>query len=91
MSTFICSDPHFGHENMINRHRKQFKDVLEHNEAIVSNWNKVVSKRDKIYILGDITMESRKDLHWISQLNGFKVFRITSYNVCYTKLLRAKG
>lgn len=64
------SDPHFGHRNMAIR--RGFKDEYEMNERIVSEWNKVVSKRDVTYILGDITMEKASEYYWLDQLNGIK-------------------
>lgn len=73
MSTFVCSDPHFGHDNMVARYRTQFKSTKEHDETIIRNWNSVVSKRDKVYILGDITMENRKFYHLLGRLNGLKI------------------
>lgn len=65
----FCSDPHFSHRNMAIR--RGFKDEIEMNEYIVTQWNKTVSKRDVTYILGDITME-KNDYEILNRLNGFK-------------------
>ncbi len=51
------SDPHFHHRNMAIK--RGFKDEDEMNEHIIQEWNKVVSKKDVTYILGDITMEKK--------------------------------
>jgi len=64
------SDPHFGHLNMAIK--RGFKDQYEMNEHIISEWNKVVSKRDVTWILGDITMEKSFDYYNLDQLNGIK-------------------
>jgi len=40
---------------------------------IISNWNKVVSKRDTTYILGDIAMENDKNYYQLDRLNGRKI------------------
>ena len=37
--------------------KRGFKTVEEHDEFIVKKWNETVNKNDKIYLLGDITME----------------------------------
>lgn len=42
------------------------------NEALVENWNSVVKQGDKVYHLGDVTMNS-KSLDILSRLNGRKV------------------
>ncbi len=65
----LFSDPHFGHNNMaIKRGFSSSKEMEEH---IVKSWNKVISKRDVVWILGDITME--KDNYLIlNELNGIK-------------------
>ena len=67
---FCISDLHFGHKNLI-LNLRGFSSVEEHDELIISNWNKVVSKRDKVFIAGDIRMENNE--YWIlDRLNGNK-------------------
>ena len=67
MSTYLFSDPHFHHENMA-KHRG-FSSAEEMNELIVKNWNNTVSKRDAVFLLGDITMEKKQyEILW--RLNG---------------------
>lgn len=40
-------------------------------ELIVSNWNKVVHKKDTVYILGDFTMERHQRIpEFLKRLNG---------------------
>lgn len=64
-----CSDPHFGHRNMAIK--RGFKDEHEHDEYIIQQWNKVVSKKDTVWILGDITME-KSNYEILNKLNGVK-------------------
>lgn len=41
--------------------------------ALISNWNAVVGKRDHVFILGDVSMHSRKETNKIVRsLNGIK-------------------
>jgi calcineurin-like phosphoesterase family protein len=70
MSVFICSDLHLGHKNLI-LNKRNFKSVKEHDELIINNWNKVISKRDKVFLLGDISMETHKFYHLLGKLNGY--------------------
>jgi calcineurin-like phosphoesterase family protein len=69
MSVFFISDLHFHHENMAIK--RGFKDANEMNEHIVTKWNKIISKRDTVYILGDITME-KKNYSILDRLKGNK-------------------
>lgn len=52
-TTFFTSDTHFGHENIIKFCKRPFSSVEEMNEALVENWNKVVSDTDTVFHLGD--------------------------------------
>ena len=67
MSTYLFSDPHFHHENMA-KHRG-FSSAEEMNELIVKNWNNTISKRDAVFLLGDITME-KKQYEILGRLQG---------------------
>ena len=65
---FCISDLHLGHKNLI-LNLRGFSSVEEHDELIISNWNKTVSKRDKVFLCGDIRME-KGDYSILSRLNG---------------------
>ena len=65
----FISDLHFHHESMAIK--RGFKDENEMNEYIVSQWNKVVCKKDVTWILGDITME-KANYDILNRLNGIK-------------------
>lgn len=66
---FFTSDLHFGHKNLCLGLRGMSAE--ESDQLIINNWNKVVTKRDLVYVLGDITMENQNDIpKYISKLNG---------------------
>lgn len=66
---FFTSDLHFGHNNICVNHRGM--TVEENDKLIIKNWNNKVSKRDIVYILGDITMEKHKFIEdYLNQLQG---------------------
>ena len=68
----FISDLHFGHEWMA-KHRG-FLNAEEQDEHIIKMWNKVVNKKDLVYILGDVTMENAKlHAHKLGKLNGTKI------------------
>ena len=54
---WISSDWHLGHEN-IAKHRG-FSSFEEHDDTVINNINKVVSKRSKLFVLGDVTINKR--------------------------------
>ena len=62
---------HLGHTN-IAIHRG-WNNAEEQDEFLIQEWNKVVSKRDLTYIVGDITMEKSLDYYKLDQLNGRKI------------------
>ena len=66
----FIADLHLSHTNMAIK--RGFKDSIEHDEYIISQWNKVVNKRDTTYILGDITMETSKPYPLLAHLNCIK-------------------
>ena len=74
---FFISDLHFGHKNLIKNLRNM--SVEESDKLIINNWNKTVTKKDIVYVLGDITMEDSSHIeHYLSQLKG--VMRIIGGN-----------
>jgi calcineurin-like phosphoesterase family protein len=80
MKTFLISDTHFGHANMLNFKRadgsplRVFKDVVHMNEVMINNWNNVVGPDDKVYHLGDVGFKNATYLaSTLSRLNGTKV------------------
>lgn len=70
---YFTADPHFLHDNVIKYENRPFTSVDEMTEAIVKKWNKTVSPKDDIYILGDIGLgKNEKVLDIIRRLNGKK-------------------
>jgi len=62
---------HFGHTN-IGKYRG-WDNAEEHDAHLIEEWNKVVSKRDTTYIVGDVTMEKPNDYYKLDLLNGRKI------------------
>lgn len=73
MKTFITSDIHFSHKNIIKfcPDSRPFESIEEMNSTIIQRWNDTVSPNDKVYILGDLSFASVDDTYkLISSLNG---------------------
>lgn len=71
-NVFLTSDTHFGHANIIRYCDRPYANVDEMNDALIKNWNSVVSPQDKVYHLGDVTMNA-KSLNLLYTLNGTKI------------------
>ena len=70
---FYISDLHFGHANIVKFDKRPFNSVNEMDEALINNWNSVVTNEDTVMILGDFCWRLEED--WIKildRLNGNK-------------------
>lgn len=64
---YVTADPHLGHVNMALK--RGFNTVEEHDHQIITRWNQVVTKRDTVWLLGDVTNE-KANYEILGQLNG---------------------
>lgn len=72
---FFTSDTHFGHANIIKYSNRPFRNKDEMDEAIIENWNKVVSDKDVIYHLGDFSFDNYEyTRNILKRLKGHKHF-----------------
>ena len=67
---FVTSDLHLRHHNMAVNYRG-FSSSEEHDATIIENWNKIITKKDTVWILGDINME-KGNYSDLLLLNGIK-------------------
>lgn len=78
MATWITSDLHFGHKNIMNFcpvTRARFRnDVSYMNSMMMKEWNDLIAPEDTVYILGDVAFMSGSDAGRIMlSLNGTKI------------------
>lgn len=80
MNTFLISDTHFGHSNILTFKRdsgeplRGFSSIEEHDEYLIQAWNKTVGKKDKVYHLGDVGFKSYTKLKEVmDRLHGEKI------------------
>lgn len=71
-NVFLISDTHFFHQRVIELAGRPYGSVEEMNEAMVDNWNRVVTKRDTVWHLGDVCFGHVNNLQIIKRLNGIK-------------------
>lgn len=74
--TFVTSDLHLDHENIIRYCKRPFRNKDEMNKVLVNNWNNTITNKDTVYFLGDMSFgkESRSSDYWMSKLNGNIIF-----------------
>lgn len=66
---YYCSDLYLHHTFIANI--LGYLDVNDYHKDLIKKWNAKISKRDVIYILGDITFETKK-YEILGKLNGIK-------------------
>lgn len=70
---FFTSDTHFHHTNVIQFCNRPYGSVEQMNQALVDNWNSVVSDEDHVWHLGDVSFGNVPQTEEIlQQLNGLK-------------------
>jgi len=62
-TVYVTSDQHFFHTNIIEYEARPFKTVEEMNRYMLAKWNQTVSKKDKVYFLGDLCIPSQKCIY----------------------------
>lgn len=83
MTTWFTSDTHFGHANIMKfEPGRPGKDIEEHDEILIKNWNDCVQKGDTIYHLGDFCFIS--DMNRVKKilrrLNGQKFLVVGNHD-----------
>lgn len=78
MTTWITSDLHWGHKNIMKFcpvTRARFRDDVAYmNEAMVQEWNHLIAADDTVYILGDVAfLPAEKATATVRRLNGKKI------------------
>jgi len=78
MRTWITSDLHFGHQNIMKfcpDSRSRFHhDVGYMNEQMIREWNETIDIGDKVYILGDVAfLPADQAVKIMRRLNGDKI------------------
>lgn len=77
-SVFIIGDTHFGHEKLLSAVQpdgsplRPFSSAEEMDEALIENWNSVVTPSDTVYHLGDVCIP-RTGIKCLLRCNGRKI------------------
>ncbi len=77
-SIFVIGDTHFGHEKLLSAVQpdgsplRPFSSAEEMDEALIENWNSVVTPSDTVYHLGDVCIP-RSGIKCLLRCNGRKI------------------
>ena len=89
MKTYVTSDLHFGHTNILKfcpEARARFPDVESMTGMMINEWNKIVMPEDTVYILGDVAFcGAEKATEIMRSLSGRKILVEGNHDV---KLLK---
>jgi calcineurin-like phosphoesterase family protein len=58
MTTFFTADLHLDHENILKITDRPFTSVLDHDEHVLENINRLVGRTDRLFVLGDVAWHS---------------------------------
>jgi len=70
-AVWFCSDTHIGHKN-IAKFRLECESEEHNREIIKESWDKLVTKRDRVYVLGDSAF-TEEGIDWFTSLKGEKM------------------
>lgn len=59
-AVMFTSDTHFGHANIIRFCDRPYGEANEMDEALIANWNRVVSKGQTVFHLGDFAFKGNQ-------------------------------
>ena len=69
--TFVTSDTHFGHANIIKYSKRPFRDVHDMDEQLIQRWNAKVPSNSIVYHIGDFAFAEPSRLReLVRRLNG---------------------
>lgn len=70
MKIFFTGNLQFGRPSAIKEFKRPFANVDEMNEALVQNWNSVVTDEDVVYVIGNFAWDPTTAEEMLALLNG---------------------
>lgn len=82
------SDTHFGHENILEECRPQFKTIDEMDSFLIESINQKMKKTDTLYIVGDFSFRSKRPVvEYLEAINPQKVLILGNHDRDWLKKL----
>lgn len=87
---FFTSDLHLGHKKILQYCPRPWTTIEEMHEGLIQNWNKVVTKEDDIYILGDVIFGGSTLLKSVfDRLNFKNIYLVLGNHDSYKQLSKS--
>jgi len=87
--TWVWSDQHFGHENIIDFTGRPYPNADVMNQCIADNFNDYVGKNDTSIWVGDVTFMGNTPTNEIlDTLNGYKILVVGNHDFTRKKRIR---
>ena len=94
MNIFFTSDHHFGHTNILKHEDEKRRDgngarftSIEHmNEYLIEQWNDTVSSSDRVYCLGDMSLNQASIENCLPRLCGEKILICGNHDPFFKRL-----
>jgi len=68
---YFTSDLHFCHDRPFLFTPRGFTNIDDHDQAIVKNWNSIITEDDDVYVLGDLMLnDNNRGISLVKQLKG---------------------
>jgi len=83
-NVYLTADLHFFHANVIKYCDRPYGSVEEMNQALIDNWNSVVTDDDTVYVLGDFSLAFRPVEIFTQRLNGLKYLIAGNHDFCHS-------
>ncbi len=84
---YYIADTHFGHTQILEECRPQFKTIEEMDEYIINNINKKMTRNDTLYIVGDFSYRSKTPpIEYLQAIKPKKVLILGNHDSWVKKL-----
>ena len=84
---YYIADTHFGHEQVLNECRPQFKTTQEMDKFIIDNINRKMTRNDTLYIIGDFSYRSKTPpTEYLEAIKPKKVLILGNHDEWFKKL-----
>ena len=85
MNTWLTSDQHFGHTNIIRYSGRPFRDLDEMHSELIRRHNSVVCTDDTVYHLGDFSLDERMVPRFLPLLAGRHILVTGNHDACHPR------
>ena len=79
---FFSADWHIDHSNIIEYCHRPFKNIQKQANALIRNYNELVSETDICYFIGDFMMDKNEDRlkAYLDRMNGTKILILGNHD-----------